>query len=247
MDLESQVNLNPLRIEDRDWLGATPLMWASRISNSAHTNILLSRGAKIEARDSSGRTALHYAVQGGSLGCIKAFLEVEADARTADYHGLAPLHNVIYFTDKRKVGDIISCLCAYGADLEAGKNMGFMPLYRAVDLGSYVSAEALIRCGADVNILGIDNYPPIERAILHDFEDIVELLCQAGTMVSCIDCYGRERDAASDAVLYGMLRVMDAISGSDTAPVECNATQLRYWIDTRQDRLLSGFLRRWFH
>ncbi|EMD97747.1 hypothetical protein COCC4DRAFT_115444, partial [Bipolaris maydis ATCC 48331] len=127
------------------------LMWASRLSNSTHANILLLRGAKVEARDSSGRTALHYAVEGGSLGCIKALLEAGADAQTADNDGIFPIHSVVYFINNCEVGDIISCLCAHGADLETRDNTGFTPLYRAVDLGSHVSVEALIRCGANMN------------------------------------------------------------------------------------------------
>lgn len=218
-------------------------MWASRIGNSAHVNIMLSRGAKTEARDSVGQTALHYAVEGGSLRCIKALLEAGADAQAVANYGLTPLHHVLYFTDNCKVEDIISCLCAHGAHLDARDNLGYTPLHFAVELGSHISAEAFIRCGAGVNSLGRNDDPPIERAILNGFEDIVKLLFQAGTMVSWIDCYGNERDVVSDAILCGTVRVMDAISQSDIAPVKCNVTQFQlwHWFEERQDKNLDDF------
>ncbi|EUC46874.1 hypothetical protein COCMIDRAFT_91807, partial [Bipolaris oryzae ATCC 44560] len=119
-----QIDLDSSGIEDRDWLGAIALMWASHICNSAHVNTLLLRGAKIEARDLLGRTALRYATEGSSLRCIKVLLEAGADVQAVDDYGAVPLHNVAYSPDNCEIEDIILCLCAHGADREARNNVG---------------------------------------------------------------------------------------------------------------------------
>ncbi|KAK1764019.1 hypothetical protein QBC33DRAFT_211496 [Phialemonium atrogriseum] len=81
--------------------GATPLMIASANQNlslsTARLDLLLRHGADVRARDTNGRTALHYAYERhGALIVVRTLLSAGADIEARDGEGRTPLQDACH-------------------------------------------------------------------------------------------------------------------------------------------------------
>jgi len=72
--------------------GQTPLHWASKSGHLETAQLLLEKGADVNAIDRTIRTPLHWASQNGHLETAQLLLEKGANVNTADKAGLTPLH-----------------------------------------------------------------------------------------------------------------------------------------------------------
>jgi ankyrin repeat protein len=84
---------------------------------------LLDHGVDISTTDFKGRTALHLAAQGYSLGVLTLLLERGADMAARDGEGMTPLH----FAYQKGVTRMIHCLIEKGANKEAKAIYGVTP------------------------------------------------------------------------------------------------------------------------
>jgi hypothetical protein len=230
-DLQTQIDLEPARIDDRDWLGSTPLIWAAARGNQTYLSLLLSRGAQVNVRDSEGRTALHHAATNGSLECIRALLNAGAEPNSTALCGLTPLHGAIYFDNCSDVEQTVPLLLDHGADLEARNMNGWTPMYAAAESGSYEAVAVLIKYGADVNALDSTGLPPIYAAMIQRHDDVVHLLCQNGAMTSWTSPVTGDMNLLKGATFFGTARMMDLISDSDIPPIECDRVALEWWFN----------------
>ncbi|KAK2603897.1 hypothetical protein QQS21_003932 [Conoideocrella luteorostrata] len=70
----------------------TPLHASALSGNYTILQMLLRRGAKVNATDDTGRTALHYGVEMGHADVVRVLLEHKADAGIVDNQGLSAMH-----------------------------------------------------------------------------------------------------------------------------------------------------------
>lgn len=81
----------------KDNTGCTPLIWAVRGNHTSIVNEIFNsvkydgRPISVDSVDPHGRTALSYAAQVGSAGCVRALLGIGAITRLADDMGRTPL------------------------------------------------------------------------------------------------------------------------------------------------------------
>src|SRR5437870_2747910 len=77
--------------EARDRLGAMPLTSAARSGHLALVDLLLEKGAVIDARNPSGSTALYLAAENDRLAVVRRLLDKGADPKLAGRAEVTPL------------------------------------------------------------------------------------------------------------------------------------------------------------
>jgi ankyrin repeat protein len=181
------------------------LHWAGK-PNAAKA--LLEAGAKVDARDSKGATALHLTSGAWipSAETVKILIEAKADVHARDQKGSTPLHEAI----KQKQFDIAKVLVAAGAEVEAKDQRGNTPLslaeqagpdfaallkgagakedgrpelLKAVEAKDLKQVKALLQGGADAKVKGPAGTTPVHAASASGEKEILAELIRAGAAV----------------------------------------------------------------
>jgi ankyrin repeat protein len=104
------------------------LVKAAFLCDFVRVRVLLAEGADPDTPDEDGRTPLHSAVLGSSLGVLALLLEAGADPNLRDKDGWTALH----FAAQESLPEMVRILVARGADPNIQDNDGATPLWRAV-------------------------------------------------------------------------------------------------------------------
>ena len=130
------------------WGGQTPLMWASARRHPAMMELLISKGADVNAAsidrnyqrhvqaegrpkslDSGGLTPLLYAARENCMACVDVLLKHKADIDLPDPDGVSPLLVAVMNAN----WDLAKRLIDAGADVNQWDIFGETPLYTAID------------------------------------------------------------------------------------------------------------------
>lgn len=133
-------------IEARDSDNRTPLMVATQHAVGAErVEALIRAGARVNAADHNGNTALHIAAHAGNFEAVDALLAAEADALAPNIHGMQPIHRAAMSGSPEAVFSLVEA----GADVEATTIAGQTPLRYATEPHAPKPAVvgALIRLG----------------------------------------------------------------------------------------------------
>lgn len=106
---------------------------------------LLADGAPVDQRDTTGRTALSWAVEDGRSVAVDILLANGADPASADETGATALHDAV----RRGDPGLLEQLLRTGADPDAGRELAKTPLMDAVAARHLPLVEVLLRYGAD--------------------------------------------------------------------------------------------------
>ncbi|XP_029048675.1 transient receptor potential channel pyrexia isoform X5 [Osmia bicornis bicornis] len=140
---------------------------------------LLSKNAKVTARDSDGRTPLHLAACAGSVKIIEELLKYGANPCEWDYNKkCTPLHCAAATGDFASV----KCLIKSRADVNAGLS-GKSPLYYAVVSNAADCVEALLQAGASPNNPQVYTETPLHVAASLGSVTCMKLLLSYGADV----------------------------------------------------------------
>jgi len=107
---------------------AAQLREAALLCDFVRVRDLLTRGADPDTRDEDGRTPLHQAVLGNSLGLVGLLIESGATLDAQDHHGFTPLH----FAAQEHTPEIARVLVGKGANVNAQDADGNSVLWRAI-------------------------------------------------------------------------------------------------------------------
>jgi ankyrin repeat protein len=124
--------------------------------------LLLDRGANVNAVNKRGETALHLAATRQNAKAVLVLIARGANVNAADADGITPLHDASHAVDGC---DTVRVLVYKGAGLNARTRHGRTPLHSAVDKGDIKSAAFLIEKGAKVNIKDENGRTPLDIAI----------------------------------------------------------------------------------
>ncbi|MCU0779544.1 MAG: ankyrin repeat domain-containing protein [Akkermansiaceae bacterium] len=174
-----------LRAKDRT--GKTALHWAAAVGNVAVLELLIARGADIEANETPlGRTPLHFAAYGADAKTVAALVAKGASMAAKDATGLQPIHFAAQLGD----AEILEFLIGKGADVTMTESHGATPLHLAVIAGQPKAVRALLSHEAPPTSLDHYMRSPLHFAAEHGSVEIVRLLLDHRAPVNGADIRG---------------------------------------------------------
>ena len=166
------------------------LLKAAECGDADVIETLLSRGARINAKNTQGDTALHLAVrQEGSR--QRRAVEMLAnggatiDAKAKD--GATPLRVAV----KGGCAEMATFLMSIGADPNARDGQGRTPLHWAVANGNRGLAETLLQNGADLHAVDKDGATPLHLSVRMNCTEIATFLMSNGADPNTRDAENR--------------------------------------------------------
>jgi len=133
--------------------------------------LLIAKGADVNAKNKYGSTPLHRAASGGHKEITEILIAKGADVNAKNHRGMTPLQ----FAAMKGHKEIAELLIAKGADVNAKENHGRTPLHGAAFHGHKEVVELLITQGADVNAKNEDVETPLDRAIRNNLNISTEI------------------------------------------------------------------------
>ncbi|TKT78131.1 ankyrin repeat domain-containing protein [Aquamicrobium sp. LC103] len=172
-------------------MSETPLHKAAQSNDAALITRLLAEGAKIDARDDRGATALLVATHVDAIDAARALIEAGADVNAKDSINDSPY----LYAGARGHLEILKLTLAQGADLKSTNRYGGTALIPAAERGHVETVRTLIEAGVDVDhVNNLAWTALLEAIILGDggsrHQQIVDLLVKAGADVNLADGNG---------------------------------------------------------
>uniref|UniRef100_A0A2I3S1L8 Retinoic acid induced 14 n=1 Tax=Pan troglodytes TaxID=9598 RepID=A0A2I3S1L8_PANTR len=133
--------------------------------------VMVTHGVDVTAQDTTGHSALHLAAKNSHHECIRKLLQSKCPAESVDSSGKTALHYV-----KSKSEFICHFLLDHGADVNSRNKSGRTALMLACEIGSSNAVEALIKKGADLNLVDSLGYNALHYSKLSENAGIQSLL-----------------------------------------------------------------------
>ena len=127
--------------------GLLPLHQAAVTGQSAMCELLLERGAQIDAVDDNDSTALHYAAAAGALATVQVLLKSRANVKARQAQGLTPAH----WAAHKGHADVLALLLDHGTPVNVTAEDGATPLHLAANRGHLPAVRLLLEKGANRN------------------------------------------------------------------------------------------------
>lgn len=178
----------PRIMEIPDKFDHLPLMIAVQKSSIELVELLIYKGATVNAQNETGKTALMLAAFYGRINIIKELNNNGATYGIKDKAGGSVLH---YAIDGGHV-DAIQYILMDGHEVDPVNKHGWTPLLRLASMnGSKDCAEMLIKYNANLNVLDVNKKNALTVAVLTGNLPLVQLLIEYGASIEATNEYGK--------------------------------------------------------
>ena len=160
--------------------GQYPLHFAIADSSVAAAQVLIERGANVNAADTKGHISLHNVVFNNYSKMLQFLLANGADVNAKTKDGWTPLHHATRNNSKESVKSLV----ANGANVNARDNDDYTPLHWATQEQEFDVAKLLVTNGADVNAKTKGGWTPLHDAASKDSVVVAKLLINNGADVN---------------------------------------------------------------
>lgn len=177
-----KIDLSAFKIPDKKYEGddcyewdlvINPMFCAIQQGKLEQVQIFLKYEFNLEYEDYHGRTALHIAVDVGSLEMVQ-FLIAKGANKEANGCGQTPLAMAAASNNLK----LVDYLCSVGCDINVLDFNLISPLGHAVTLGSFRIVQKLLLYGADTHITTSEGDTLVNIAAEDGYPKILELLLQ---------------------------------------------------------------------
>ncbi len=194
---------NLIGLEDED--GRTRLHKAAMRNKKKIVELLIAKGADVNAADRYGFTALHYASQRGHAETAGMLIEKGADVEAKNHYFYTPLHLAAI----RGHAEVAGMLMSHNANAFAKDKNGriptqiafekdhirvsnlLLPLHAAAKTGNLEQVRSLLeKYPESINHKDPLGRTPLHAAIRYDQASVVELLIETGADQNALDDYG---------------------------------------------------------
>lgn len=159
---------------------ATPLHLAAQINRKEVVEILLTKGALINAKNISEETPLHIASLQGHSEIVTILLDNGADKEARDSYGYTPLHYAAQGNHKKVVEILLTKLALINAKINNNKT----PLHLASQKGYSEIVSILLHNKADKDAKDKNGNTSLHYAAKYDQIKVVEILLKSGALIN---------------------------------------------------------------
>lgn len=175
--VEDELDRSPAWAKSVDGRGFTPLHWAVRHHDLSIVQLLISRGADLNAIDADGYTPLRYAIQFDYLDVLNELIKAGCDLRVLDKSGTSAMDSAVLAGKK----DLVVILHKAGASLGAASKESLgTPLIMAVIGGHPEIARYLVDQGAPLDDQASNGRAAIHCAVQEGNLELATLLAERG-------------------------------------------------------------------
>uniref|UniRef100_A0A8C4NVR3 non-specific serine/threonine protein kinase n=1 Tax=Dicentrarchus labrax TaxID=13489 RepID=A0A8C4NVR3_DICLA len=167
-------SLNSYDVNQPNKHGTPPLLIAAGCGNIQIIEVLMRKGAEIQAHDKSGANAIYYAARHGHVETLKFLHEKKCPLNVQDKSGETALHVAARYGNV----DVVSYLCSIKANPDLADREQETPLHCAAWHGYSAVARALCQAGCHVDAKNREGESPLLTASARGFVDIVECLVE---------------------------------------------------------------------
>ena len=167
---------------ERGWqnYGQTALMVAAWRGHAAVAEVLLMKGADLEARASDpkliGGRAIHYAVRGGDAACVRMLVKAgaEVNAKSGDQR------TALQLVKGKKSKEMLAALRGEEGGTIANERADSQALLEAAEAGNVSLVMMILSAGTNVNAVDAAGDSVLTNAALHGQREVVKLLLKMG-------------------------------------------------------------------
>jgi len=167
--------------------GLSPLHLAAEHGQQRIAELLLEKGADVNAKSGFKKTPLHYAAASGHEGMVRLLMAKGAELNEPDSFMLSPIFQAAYGGHRNIVGMLLSA----GIELGSTEKNGVTLLHAAALSGNPELVESLLDRGIDLNVRNIYGKTPLHFAASRGHKAVVQLLIGKGSNLNPESLDGR--------------------------------------------------------
>ena len=179
--------------------GATPLMQAAAVGSPGAMTLLLDNGAKVNATNATGATALMWAAT--EIDKVRLLLARGADVNIASQRGRTALQSA---ARSDKSAAIVRLLLAAGADPKAVDGAKANALHAATRGNDTETIRLIVEAGADVNAVDFAGFTPLIHASANRNLEAIRLLLAKGADAKVRSGDGSFQKVKAGTIALGM-------------------------------------------
>jgi ankyrin repeat protein/mono/diheme cytochrome c family protein len=173
--VDARIAESPGLVTSKDLMGTTPLHHAAGFGTLQVMQLLLDKGADVNARNRRGSTPLHWAIHDAAK--VRLLVSRGAAVNTKSIEGRTPVYQAAVLANGHEA---LRLLLASGADPQLATLIGQTPLMVAAVRGDVEAMRLLIEKGADVNTKNSAGETALMAAATNGSPEAVRLLLDKG-------------------------------------------------------------------